>query len=389
MHGTRAPPTTERGPDPRDVRGRARHDHPLVGLVIDGGNVFFNRRDSQNAPDIAAARRHEASVRLLRQQHRVHRLEQRLHGDPDRLDQNKCSVAAFDLHVDRALCRRRRTAPSFPDLGLAAVDRHGAARRGQRPEGARRQGRRHQDPADVPPGRHGRRRPGMSTRPRPRHRSAAAAPPRASSCRSRWSMPATINEGSIYALTSGSNGPGNFGWVRGTAATAPAHSRPACARPTTRPSPCPYRVPGRPGQDQRSSVRACLQQWVDNQQTVLIPIVYAPNDPANAGRLQHRRQRQQLHVLHHEVVSFTLTGYAQPAVDQINGRFDRRSPTRRARRSRPAGRCRPPWTARTTSAWRSSAGATGQALGCRGRPTDAAFHARHLAAGDPLSCVAG
>ena len=99
--------------------------------------------------------------------------------------------------------------------------------------------------------------------------------------------PPTMLEGSTYAITSGSNGPGNFGWMAWTGSNSPGPLATSICTPNNPGFTLPAEFPGDPGKSNSSSVRACLQQWVDSGATVLIPIVpqdERPREHARAAR---------------------------------------------------------------------------------------------------------
>jgi len=135
-------------------------------------------------------------------------------------------------------------------------------------------------------------------------------------------MPAlNTKEGNLYALTSGSNGPGNFGWVSWDGSNdSKALAKDLCT-PNNPAFTLPHQFPGDPGKTNATDVRACLQQWVDNQQTVLIPIVLKSNDPAAPPGCSTGAQGNSFHYCIVALAAFVITGYSQPAVDQIDGRF--------------------------------------------------------------------
>ena len=68
-------------------------------------------------------------------------------------------------------------------------------------------------------------------------------------------------------------------------------------------------------------MRACLQQWVDNGETVLIPIVLKTNDPANTPGCSTGGNGNNFTYCIVGIAAFVLTGFTQPAVDEISGRF--------------------------------------------------------------------
>ena len=77
----------------------------------------------------------------------------------------------------------------------------------------------------------------------------------------------------IFALTSGANGPGNFGWLSWTGSNSAGDLATSLCTPDNPPFTLPAQFPGDPGKTNASAVRACLEQWLDNGETVLIPIV--------------------------------------------------------------------------------------------------------------------
>ena len=149
-----------------------------------------------------------------------------------------------------------------------------------------------------------------------------------------------LAEGTIYSLTSGSNGPGNFGWVSWDGSNSAGSLATSICTPNNPAFTLPYQFPGDPGKTNASDVRACLQYWVDNKATILIPIVYAPDDPAAPAGCSTGGNGNNFHYCIKRVVAFVLTGYSQPAVDQIEGRFDPVVSTTRANPCPPAARSR-------------------------------------------------
>ena len=123
----------------------------ISGLVIDGGNVFVTRRDSQDSRRHRVDGRHEASRRLLREEPDVHvdRTTSTPRSRPGWTRTTAPVPPARSARGPRATSVRG-PAPSFQDLGPVSVHGHGTARRDQRPEGPRRQGQRHEDAADIP-----------------------------------------------------------------------------------------------------------------------------------------------------------------------------------------------------------------------------------------------
>jgi hypothetical protein len=130
-----------------------------------------------------------------------------------------------------------------------------------------------------------------------------------------------IQEGTIYALTSGANGSGNFGWVSWNGSNNPGTLAASICTPNNPPFSLPAQFPGDPGKSNSSSVRACLQQWVTNRTPVLVPIVLKTNDPAGTPGCSTGGPGNNFTYCIVAIAAFVLTGYSQPAIDQINGRF--------------------------------------------------------------------
>jgi hypothetical protein len=134
-------------------------------------------------------------------------------------------------------------------------------------------------------------------------------------------QPISMQEGSIFALTSGSNGPGNFGWVSWDGSNSSGALATSLCTPNNPPFTLPYQFPGDPGVTNATDVRDCLQKWVDNKVTVLIPIVRATNDPLNNGSCSTGATGNNFHYCIVALAAFKITGFTQPGVDQINGEF--------------------------------------------------------------------
>jgi Putative Flp pilus-assembly TadE/G-like len=127
--------------------------------------------------------------------------------------------------------------------------------------------------------------------------------------------------GAITALTSGANGPGNFGWVSWTGSNSSGGLSTSLCTPDNPAFILPAQFPGDPGTTNASDVRACLQQWVDNGETVLIPIVWATDDPLAPPGCKTGANGNNFTFCIKAIAAFKITGYTQPAVDQINGMY--------------------------------------------------------------------
>jgi hypothetical protein len=125
--------------------------------------------------------------------------------------------------------------------------------------------------------------------------------------------------GALVALTNGANGPGNFGWVSWTGSNSSGGLWISICTPDNPSFTLPFQFPGDPGKTNSSDVRACLQQWVDNGESVLIPIVY-PSGEGPAGCKTGGTGNNFTFCIK-SIAVFKITGYTQPAVDQINGMY--------------------------------------------------------------------
>ena len=125
--------------------------------------------------------------------------------------------------------------------------------------------------------------------------------------------------GTIYNITDGANGPGNFGWLSWTGANATGVLETSLCTPNNPAMTFPAVVPGEPGKHNSSGVRDCLQGWVDSGATVLLPIWDTCGNDANASNGNCNGNNANYHVT--GLAAFVLTAFTQPAIDQIQGRF--------------------------------------------------------------------
>jgi Flp pilus assembly protein TadG len=267
----------------------------IAGLVIDGGTAFFNRRDAQNTADIAAM----AGTKQLADYY-LGKATFDVHGAISRsATANGCAATC----TWTASYVGRRDGPSFLDLGpVGSGD-------GAPPGGAL------GVKVDVT------RRPhtyflgaiGQSTWTIQTTATAvsgtrADAPANQLLPIALWELPA-FKTGMIYALTNGKDAPGNFGWLAwfGTKSSPPLAD--SICTPDNPSFSLDAWFPGDPGKTNSSAVRGCLQQWVGR--VALIPVF----DKVTEGGGNTR-----YHII--AIAAFTITGFSQPAVDQINGRFE-------------------------------------------------------------------
>ena len=263
----------------------------ISGLVIDGGNVFVTRRDSQDSADIGSMAGTKRLADYYVKSQTFTSTNNVYTAIATRMDQNNCSSAAGSICSWTARYVGPRTGSSFQDLGpVSSTDTAppGAAS-GQKALGVKVNVTK--TPQTYLLGVIGQstwtvNSTATSMTGQPTGAPAGQLLPIA------MVAPTTMGEGSIYALTSGSNGPGNFGWISWDGSNDAGSLATSLCTPDNPPFVLPFEFPGDPGKTNASSVRACLQQWVDNQQTVLIPIVEVHDRrPEQRQSVRHRRQR--------------------------------------------------------------------------------------------------
>lgn len=123
--------------------------------------------------------------------------------------------------------------------------------------------------------------------------------------------PEDMVTGEVYNITDGMDGPGNFGWLSWTGANAANILSASVCNPDNPEITVPTYVPGNPGKKNRADLRACLDTYIEEERTVLIPI-WDGTHPGNGNNAQYR------------IVGFAamvLTYRSQPAVDNIQGMF--------------------------------------------------------------------
>jgi len=119
--------------------------------------------------------------------------------------------------------------------------------------------------------------------------------------------------GQIYELTAGEEGPGNFGWLNWD--PDPPFSDPDLRNSVCYPDNPAFLFPtwfnGSTGAKNDSTLRGCLDEYIANQTVVYIPIWRQVADPHGVN-------------LQYEIVgvaAFVLTWYENPGVKTIRGRF--------------------------------------------------------------------
>jgi len=119
--------------------------------------------------------------------------------------------------------------------------------------------------------------------------------------------------GQTYTLTAGEEGPGNFGWLNwgpGLPFNDPDLRHSVCT--ADNPSfDFPAWFNGSTGAKNDSTMRGCLDEYIANQTVVYIPIWRQVTDP-HGVHLQYEISG---------VAAFVLTGYTNPGIKTVTGRF--------------------------------------------------------------------
>jgi len=129
--------------------------------------------------------------------------------------------------------------------------------------------------------------------------------------------PAEYEFGQTYDFTVGKDGPGNFGWLSWTGSNDPNTLATSICTPNNPLITFPQEIWGDPGKSNSSSVRACVQKWIDNGATVLIPI-WAPSEGSSCTTHGQGNNFKYCIV---GLAAFVITDKAQPAIDVITGVF--------------------------------------------------------------------
>lgn len=116
--------------------------------------------------------------------------------------------------------------------------------------------------------------------------------------------------GQVYDLTDGKDAPGGFGWLSWTGSNSAGALEASLCDPDNPAFTMPTNFPSDPGKSNSSGVRACLDKWINNGQTVLIPIYSTVQGNGNNATYTIVG-----------VAAFVMTSKEQPAVDNIRGYF--------------------------------------------------------------------
>lgn len=122
--------------------------------------------------------------------------------------------------------------------------------------------------------------------------------------------------GQVYDLTDGKDEPGGFGWLTWLGSPNATVLGDSICTPDNPEFTLPVDIDGSKGKTNAIQVRTCLDEWISSGQTVLIPI-FDTVTKVNGDNVYH--------VI--AVAAFVLTSREQPAVDNIRGYFVEIYPT--------------------------------------------------------------
>lgn len=273
----------------------------LAGLVLDGGVALLNRRDGQNTADVASL----AGTRLIAD----HYVDPAIvYTQADIYAGVETSVQANDCTSTGTPCTWTATFVNLSLADVAPVTNAAAAI----PSGA--VGVKvnvHREPGTFLAGMAGISHWDVDTQAISIANEPTTAPP-------GQLLPIALKEntgapyvpGQVYDLTDGKDAPGGFGYLSWDGSNDPNSLADSLCYPDNPEFTMPYSFPGDPGKSNSSGVRACLDKWIGNGQTVLIPIYDVVTGPGNAATYNIVG-----------VAAFVLTSKEQPAVDNIQGYF--------------------------------------------------------------------
>lgn len=121
---------------------------------------------------------------------------------------------------------------------------------------------------------------------------------------------ADYQTGQVYTLTAGEHGPGNFGWLSWGGSPSETDLATSICDPNNPAFDFPTWFTGSTGVKNSSDIRACIEAYIANQTVVYVPIWLQTNDAGGSN-------------LTYEITgaaAFVLTHYDQHAVE-VQGRF--------------------------------------------------------------------
>lgn len=273
----------------------------LAGLVLDGGIAFLNKRDGQNVADTSAL----AGTRLVAEHHTDATIT---YTSADIYSGIDATVIANGCDGIGTPCtwEANFVDTSYADLGdvTTVASAIPAQAVGVRVDVNRKPGTFLARLANIQAWNVSAHAIAVAT-------ELATAPPNAL-------LPIALKEntgdpyiaGQTYDLTDGKDIPGGFGYISWDGSNDPNSLADSICTPDNPPFAMPYTFVGDPGKSNSDGVRDCLDRWIINGQTVLIPIYSTVVGPGNNAVYTIVG-----------VAAFVLTSHAQPAVDNIQGHF--------------------------------------------------------------------
>ncbi len=275
----------------------------FLGLVIDGGNAFLNRRDAQNTADIASL----AGTRLIAT----------FYTEPTQPNRTRSAVyQEIDRSVTVNGCTPSGSTPCTweawfvgPGAGgpvdLAAVSNVSSAlpanTLGVRVAVNRRPGTFLARLANI-----------QTWDVNTEATALAETPGRAPG---GILLPIALKDGAfdagqVYDLTDGKDAPGGFGWLSWTGSNSAGALATSICTPNNPSFTLPTTFPADPGKSNKNDVRSCLDRWIASGQTVLVPIY---------GTISGNGNNATYTIV--GIAALVLTSREQPAVDNIRGYF--------------------------------------------------------------------
>lgn len=114
----------------------------------------------------------------------------------------------------------------------------------------------------------------------------------------------------VYELTAGKDAPGNFSWLSWNGSNSSGVLANSLCNPDNPALSFPVWIDGDPGKSNDSDVRECVDKWINNKSVVLLPMWAQVQDTGN---------NTEFHIV--GLGAFVLLGKGQPAIDTIRGRF--------------------------------------------------------------------
>jgi len=132
--------------------------------------------------------------------------------------------------------------------------------------------------------------------------------------------PGQFDPDGVYAFSVGKDGPGNFGWLSWTGSNdAPSLGESICS-PNNTEITFPAWIDGDPGATNARVVRDCVQHWIDTAATVLIPI-WGPGCSGDVDDDGVEGQGNRFEFCIIGLAAFVITAQAQPSITELTGRF--------------------------------------------------------------------